>query len=244
MKGNLLLYGDCLERLDEIPDKSADMVLTDPPYSSGGLYTGARKKSTGEKYTSREYNGAARFPDFDGDNMDQRSFTEFMRMALSKCRRKTADGGICAVFIDWRNLPAMTDAMQAAGWIYSGIVPWDKGNSRATPWRFRNDCEYVVWGTNGKRDAAYRKGVEVYPGCYHVPAVPSRRKHHQTEKPLELLEALLRVCPEGGTVLDPFAGSGSTGVACMRTGRGFVGIESGREYFDVMRERMEDENAG
>ena len=172
--------------------------------------------------------------------MDQRSFTAFMRAVLLKCRKKTVEGGICAVFIDWRNLPAMTDALQMAGWLYSGIAVWDKGNSRATPWRYRNDCEYVVWGINGHRDAKQEKGVEVYPGCYHVPIVQSRDKHHQTEKPQRLLEALLKICHKGGTVLDPFAGSGSTGVACMNTGRKFIGVEIGKEYFDIMTERVRD----
>ena len=58
--------------------------------------------------------------------MDQRSFTEFMRMILFKLRLKVVDGGIAAVFIDWRNLPAMTDAFQMAGWIWRGVVPWNK----------------------------------------------------------------------------------------------------------------------
>ena len=83
--------------------------------------------------------------------MDQRSFTEFMRMVFVKCREKAKPESIAAVFVDWRNLPAMTDALQTAGWIYRGIVVWDKGTSRAMPNRFRNDCEYIVWGTNGAR---------------------------------------------------------------------------------------------
>ncbi len=187
------------------------MVLCDPPYSSGGLYAGDRKKSTREKYTCRSFKGAASFADFSGDNMDQRSFTEFMRMVLAKARYKTVPGGIAAVFVDWRNLAAMTDALQAAGWVYRGIIAWDKGNSRATPNRFRNDCEYIVWGTNGKREVKYKPGVFVGAGCYHIPGMNARKKHHQTEKPVELLEKLVGIVSAGGTVLDCFMGSGSTG---------------------------------
>lgn len=216
-----------------------DMVLTDPPYSSGGLFAGDRKATTRTKYTDDDYNGAARFPDFSGDNMDQRSFTEFMRMTLFKARQKCKNGGIAAVFVDWRNLSAATDALQAAGWIYRGIVVWDKGTSRPTPNRFRNDCEYVVWGTNGPRKAEYVKGVFVGSGCYRIPGVISSQKHHQTEKPVELLESLLAICPEGGTVLDPFMGSGSTGVACVNTGRHFIGIELESSYFQTAKQRIE-----
>ena len=67
---------DCLEGMKLLPDESLDMVLTDPPYSSGGLFAGDRKADTRNKYTRTECNGAARCQSFSGDNMDQRSFTE------------------------------------------------------------------------------------------------------------------------------------------------------------------------
>lgn len=238
-----LMCGDCLELMGCIPDGSVDMVLTDPPYSSGGLFAGDRKEKTSVKYTNKKYNGSARFQDFSGDNMDQRSFTEFMRWILRKARYKAKAGAICAVFVDWRNLPALTDSIQAAGWIWRGIAVWDKGTSRNIPSRFRNDCEYIVWGTNGPRKAVYKKGEGAFPGCYHVSSVPTRQKHHQTEKPVALLEKLVAICPEGGTALDPFMGSGSTGVACARTGRGFIGIELDPGYFEIAQQRIAEETS-
>lgn len=235
-----LYQGDCLELMKDIPDGSVDMVLADPPYSSGGLFAGDRKKSTREKYCSDDYNGAARFQDFSGDNMDQRSFTEFMRMVLNKCRQKSKPESICAVFVDWRNIAAMIDALQAAGWVYRGIVVWDKGNSRAIPNRFRNDCEYVTWGTNGPRKTEYINGTFIGAGCYHIPGVSTKKKNHQTEKPVELLKKLLAICPSGGVILDPFMGSGSTGVACVNTGRTFIGMELDPGYFETAKRRIEE----
>ncbi len=239
-----LLHGDCLERLTEIPDGSVHMVLTDPPYSSGGLFAGDRKRDTRVKYIGNEFNGAARFRSFSGDNMDQRSFTEFLRMVLFKCRQKTVPGGICGVFIDWRNLPAVTDALQAAGWVWRGIVVWNKGVSRPVLGRYRNDCEFFPWATNGPREAAPVDSCSILPGFYNVPSVTTGRRHHQTEKPVPLLERLIELCPAGSTVLDPFMGSGSTGVACAKTGRDFVGIELDVGYYDTARLRIEGvENA-
>lgn len=107
-----IFNGDCLAELHNIPDGSIDMVLTDPPYSSGGLFAGNRKQDTRTKYTSSKDNGAARFQNFSGDNMDQRSFTAFCREVFSQIRPKVKEGGILGAFIDWRNLPAMTDALQ------------------------------------------------------------------------------------------------------------------------------------
>lgn len=235
-----LLCGDCLELIKNIPDGSVDMVLADPPYSSGGLFAGDRKASTRTKYCDSDYNGAARFQNFSGDNMDQRSFTEFMRMVLNKCRQKAKPESICAVFVDWRNLPALTDALQMAGWVWRGVVVWDKGNARNIPGRFRQDCEFVVWGTNGQKTVDWTPGFTALPGFYSEKGVPTKQKHHQTEKPVELLEKLLAICPEGGSVLDPFMGSGSTGVACVNTGRNFIGIELDEQYFKTARRRVEE----
>ena len=110
-----LLHGDCLAMLKEVEPGSVDLILCDPPYSSGGTHAGDRKASTTAKYTDNDFNGAARLPAFSGDNMDQRSFTAFMRWVCSELRQKTMEGGILEMFVDWRNLPAMTDAVQMAG---------------------------------------------------------------------------------------------------------------------------------
>lgn len=235
-----LHQGDCMELMKEIPDGSVDMVLTDPPYSSGGLFAGDRNASTRTKYTNNDYNGAARFQSFSGDNMDQRSFTEFMRMVLVKARQKCRPEAIAAVFCDWRQMPSMTDAFQAAGWVWHGIVVWNKGTARNIPGRFRQDCEFVVWGTNGPKSVDWKPGFCAMPGCYSIHSVSTKQKHHQTEKPVELLEKLLAICTDGGTVLDPFMGSGSTGVACANTGRSFIGIELDTGYFETAKRRIEE----
>lgn len=235
-----LLEGDCLELMKQIPDGSVDMVLTDPPYSSGGMFAGDRKASTRVKYADCDFNGAARFPDFTGDTMDGHSYITFIRMTALSMLPKIKAGGIVAFFTDWRQLPSMADAIQTGGVIYRGIVVWNKKNSRPTPYRFRNDCEYVVWGTKGQRAAPMVAGATAYPGYYCVPSVSTLRKHHQTEKPVELLERLLEIVPKGATVLDAFMGSGSTGVACVNTGRDFIGIELDHGYFEVAKKRIEE----
>ena len=109
-----LLKGNCLDLLRQLEPGCADLVLIDPPYSSGGLFAGDRKQDTRVKYT--DFNGAARFPSFSGDNMDQHSFIQFMAHVSMELRELTKEGGTIAAFIDWRNLPAMTDAIQMAGY--------------------------------------------------------------------------------------------------------------------------------
>jgi len=66
----------------------------------------------------------------------------------------------------------------------------------------------------------------------------THEKHHQTEKPVDLLENLIRIVPEGAIVLDYFMGSGSTGIACLNTGRNFTGIELDETYFKIAENRI------
>lgn len=237
-----LLKGNCLEVLEGLEADCADLVLIDPPYSSGGLFAGDRKQDTRTKYTNNDFNGAARFPNFSGDNMDQRSFVQFMGIISAKLREITKDGGAIATFVDWRNLPAMTDAIQMGGWVWRGVIVWDKGISRNIPGRFRNDCEYIVWGTNGGKKVDWKaaKGKKAMPGIYHISGVNTKSKHHQTEKPVELLKALCQIAPRGGTVVDCFMGSGSTGVACIEEGRDFIGIELNDEYYETAVRRIRE----
>lgn len=233
---NAIYNMDCLEGIKLLPDNYVDMVLMDPPYSSGGLFAGDRKASTKDKYTRKEYNGAFRLPSFSGDNMDQRSFTEFMRMVLHTARLKSKDGGIIAAFIDWRNLPALTDAVQTAGWVWRGIAVWDKKNSRPQKGRFRNQCEYIVWGSNGPLPVD--RDVGCLPGVFSYANVSSQNRVHQAEKPVPLLSDLLEIVPEGALVLDPFMGSGSTCVACLNTKRNYIGIELNKSYFETAQKRL------
>ena len=235
-----LIQGDCLKKIKEIPDNSVGMVLTDPPYSSGGLFIGDRQKNTSSKYTDLGFNGASRFSDFTGDNMDQLSFISFMREVLFSVKSKVKPGGIVGFFCDWRQIAASVIALQMAGYLYKGIVVWNKGNSRNTPSRFRNDCEYFVWGTNGMRPVKYEHNIKVFPGCYNFPTVSTKHRHHQIEKSVDLLEKLIAIVPEGESVLDMFMGSGSTGVACVNTNRSFIGIELDENYFATAKKRIEE----
>lgn len=238
MRLNYIDNIDCLEGLASLPDSSVDLVLTDPPYSSGGAFSGDRRSRTSTKYTATDYEGAAALPDFSGDNMDQRGFMEFTRQVFAKCREKTKPEGVIAVFIDWRNLPALCDSLQAAGWVWRGIAVWHKPNGRPQKGRFRNEFEFVVWGSNGPMP--FDRDVGCLPGYYKYPNVASKDRQHQTEKPLPLIEDLLEIVPKGATVLDPFMGSGTTAVACLRTGRNFIGYELSKEYHAIAQQRIAD----
>jgi DNA modification methylase len=230
----VLHHGDALAVLRSMPDASVDAVITDPPYSSGGFTRGDRSLPPAMKYTM---NGTKiERPAFSGDNRDQRSFAYWCALWLGECLRVAKPGAPLCVFTDWRQLPTMTDAVQAGGWVWRGIVVWDKTEAcRPAMGRFAAQCEYVVWGTAGPS----RDDEEV--GClWGVVREPVRMayKHHVTGKPTAVMQRLVQICPPGGVVLDPFAGSGTTGVAALLEGRCFRGVEVAGEYTQIARDRM------
>lgn len=224
--------GDALAVLRDLPAASVDAVITDPPYSSGGQYKGDRSATTGAKY------GGESMSDFSGDNRDQRSHLTWMNLWLGECLRVVRPTGVCALFTDWRQLPTTTDALQVGGWVWRGVVPWVKPSGRPL-FRQRawlNQCEYVVWGTAGSSATTPEMTTEPLPGFYAAP--PPRERVHQTQKPLQVMRALVQIVRPGGTVLDPFAGSGTTGVAALLEGRRFIGVELTEHYHAVATERL------
>jgi site-specific DNA-methyltransferase (adenine-specific) len=236
--GRAALYqGDALALLAQLPAGGVDAVMADPPYSSGGAFRGDRANAD----LGAKYNGTAgalwrSLDHFSGDNRDQRAYAYWSALWLSEALRITAPGGVCMVWTDWRQLPTTTDALQAGGWVWRGIVPWHKpmGSSRPQMGRFGAACEYVVWGSAGPMGAGLDVGC--LPGFYQ--AAPPRVREHITQKPLDVMRSLVRICPAGGVVLDPFMGSGTTGVAALNEGRRFIGFELSEHYAAVARERV------
>ena len=231
--GNISLYnGDALDILSTLPENSVDAVLTDPPYSSGGASLSAKQADPASKYQ----NSSAKriYPSMLGDAKDQRSWTMWCMLWLGQCWHIAKDGAPIMVFTDWRQLPALTDAIQGAGWRWLGIVPWDKRSARPQIGRFRQQCEFVVYGSKGRLTSPSRACL---PGLYAYSVVASQ-KVHLTSKPVALMHDLLAITQSGGTVLDPFMGGGSVGIACRESGRGYIGIELSPEYYAISRDRI------
>ena len=231
-----LFYGEALEMLDSLTAASVDALVTDPPYSSGGAFRGDRAADTKTKYLNSDSGNRDRTTNFGGDNRDQRSFHFWSTLWAAAALRASKPGAPALFFTDWRQLPISTDYLQAGGWVWRGVVPWVKRSARPQMGRFSAQAEYVVWGSAGPMPV--ERGVGCLPGFYEF-ASPADREH-VTQKPVDLMAAMVEICPAGGPVLDPFMGSGTTGVAAVASGRRFVGCEQSREYFDVACRRLEE----
>lgn len=231
-----VVHGEAFRMLRELPDAHVDLVLTDPPYSSGGQFRGDRSANTDVKYQSSD--AIVRFENFAGDNRDQRSWMAWCALWLSECLRVSKPGSVLCMFTDWRQLPSATDAIQAGGWVWRGVAVWDKVVARPQPGRFRAQAEYIVWATNGPRDTG-TDGAIYLDGVFRIRTPTTDEREHATQKPLELMEQLVLLAPLGGIVLDPFTGSGTTGVAAKMRGRQFIGFEISEHYCAISRRRLE-----
>jgi site-specific DNA-methyltransferase (adenine-specific) len=230
--------GDALAVLRDLPDASVDAVITDPPYSSGGMVRGDRAVAgTHRKYVGDVVNSR---PEIAGDSRDGRGYGYWCALWLGECRRVVRLGGVALLFTDWRQLPTTTDSLQAGGFVWRGIVPWYKPNTRPQVGRFTAQCEYVVWGSAGAMPVDYDAGT--FPGFYR--ADPTRDKEHITQKPLTLMREIVKVVPLGGSILDPFMGAGTTGVAAALEGRNFIGVELTEHYYRVAEDRIRSTERG
>ncbi|WP_163532715.1 DNA-methyltransferase [Helicobacter suis] len=227
---NRVFCDDALEFLPKLPDNSIDCVLIDPPYCSGGVKSlNARNISTTKKYL-----GVASFLDFEGDGKDQRVWIFWLSEILRQIKRVLKPSAYFFSFIDWRQLPALSDTIQLADLAWRGVIVFNKGNS-ARPFAnaFKQQCEFICWGTRGALPLTTRKEANYYYG-YVEAKTPYKDKQHPTQKPLEVLKHCLQVVASKTEatpiVLDCFCGSGSTGVACAQLGLDFIGVEKVQEY--------------
>ena len=221
-EGVLLMQGDCLELLKDIPDGSVDMVLTDPPY--GIDYQSQWKKNKSE-WMPKIKN-------------DKRPFIDFIPLI----KRVLTPTGCVMVFTRWDVQQKFIDEMNGNGLKVKNVLIWDKeihgmGDLKHS---FASRYESIIFSSekgflfNGKRPQDIIKFRRVLPN----------ELKHPNEKPVGLLEWLVSKCTrQNETVFDPFMGSGSTGAACVNTGRNFIGMELDPGYFEVAKRRIEEAQA-
>lgn len=222
-----LHHGDALVVLHDLPSASVDALITDPPYSSGGRRENARsiRKSMIRSATDDDW--------IAGDAMSTAGFVRMMREVGMEARRILKPGGHLLAFIDWRMYPNLAAALETADLRQHPTLVWDKTHFGMGS-VFRNQHEWICHFTAGSAAAPQRRDV---PNVLAYP--PVRGGVHPTEKPVPLLRTLVSVvCPKGGTVVDPFAGSCATGVAALLEGRNFIGAELADNYHAVGLDRL------
>ncbi|SHE66509.1 site-specific DNA-methyltransferase (adenine-specific) [Seinonella peptonophila] len=223
---NSVIQGDCLEVMKTIETESIDSVITDPPYCSGG-FTEAQKKASTQMIRS-----ASTW--FVNDNMTTLGLIWLIRNVAIECNRLLKPSGSMLIFCDWRMYPHLAPALESSGLQLRNLIVWDKG-VMGLGFGFRPQHELVMEFVKGKAKYETKKGRNVI----QAKRVTPKGKQHPTEKPVELMAELIKVVtPFGGTVLDPFCGSGTTLVAAKENGYSYIGIEKDEGYVQVARKRL------
>ncbi len=211
-----LKHGDCLQILPTIEAGTIDAIITDPPYGIDYQSSWCEKKKP--KIAN-----------------DTRPFIWFLHDAY----RVLKDPGCALIFCRWDVQNIFKDAMEAAGLTIKSQVIWDReghGMGDLTG-SFAPQHDVIWFGT---------KGDYKFPGKRPTSVIRSTRINgealcHPNEKPVELMADLIAsTVPKGGVVLDPFAGSGSTGVAALKIEREFIGIELDRNHYETAYRRLRD----
>jgi len=235
--GITIYHGDCREIMPTLP--KADLVLTDPPYSSGGAMRSDRNLPTLAKYTMSGTKGS--HGEFSGDNRDQRSLTLWLSFVFSDMLKASHAGTALLSFMDWRNLPCAIDAVQVGGWVYRGLIPWDKTEQvRPDKGWFAAQCEYIVAATNGPLVRGHLADGICQTGYIRC-RVETQEKQHITQKPILLFLEILKTRNDWQLILDPFMGSGTTLVAAKQLGRRAIGIEIEERYCEIAAKRLSQE---
>jgi DNA modification methylase len=230
-EGVELWCGDCREVLPLIGE--VDAVVTDPPYCSGGFSEAGRQAAKGMGLRSETIREVGWFVN---DNMTSAGLCWLMSHVAGWSRRCIKRGGTFTAFTDWRMSGALAPAIESAGFRYQNMIVWAKP-SAGLGTGFRAQHEIALHFSNGTPQYYSAKHGNVL----QVSRVHSSAREHQTEKPVDLISAIIEtVSPEGGAILDPFMGSGTTGVAAVVTGRKFVGIEIDPHYFEIAHRRISE----
>lgn len=236
---------DCMVVLKDMPDESIDLIVTDPPYKvtsrgSAGNSGGMLQKDINKKGQVFAHN-----------NIDCSEYApEFYRVLK--------DGSHCYVMTNHINLIHMLNTftdlrtdeekekgIKPYGFHFIKSLVWDKGNKIMGQY-YMSQFEYILFFRKGK-------GVKINNcGTSDILCVPNVKTKgedgknlHDTEKPVELMRILIENSTRGGqVVLDPFMGSGTTGIACVESGRDFIGCEIDTHYFEIAESRIETAQSG
>ena len=222
--GQRLILGDCLQVMPLLG--RFDAIITDPPFEAQA-HTDIRRTQKSIK------TGVA-------DSLGFSAITEDVRSFIPLWSAKNCDGWLLA-FCQVEAVAAWRDAMEAASLKYKRGMAWVKPDSSP---QFNGqgpaqgyECIASAWCGSGisRWNGGGKRGVFI-----HNTNQPDRHGVHQTEKPIPLMVELIRLFCNGGHVLDPFMGSGTTLVACQRLGRNGTGIELDPDYFAIACKRVDE----
>ena len=248
-----LLNSDAIVALQKMETASIDFVFADPPYflSNDGFTVKSGKAVSVNKGDWDKSGG------FESEMVFHESW-------IAECLRVLKPNGTIAISGTYHSIYKCGYLLQKLGCRIINDITWFKPNGApALAGRnFTASHETILWASKGQKakhvfnysqsrdwevdnDLIYRRGKQMR-SVWSIPTTPKREKffgNHPTQKPIELMKRLIALCTtEGDLVLDPFCGSGSTGVASVLLGRNFVGIDLDQGFLNLAAKRIESVN--
>lgn len=234
----VLLCGDSLRVLSELEDSTCDLILTDPPYNLG-LFMKKRGTNIGKLRANH-------FAVASWDLLGFEEWTAKMDSFFAQAARILKKRGAVLMFMSIIKLETIKQLAERHGFYYKTIGIWHKTNPmpRNMNLQFVNSTESWIYLVNAATTGTFNNNGKVVHDFYETAAVRGiERKFgvHPTQKPLAMMEHFVSLLSnEGDLVVDPFMGSGSTGVACRNLNRRFLGIDVSPEYCEIARRRISE----
>ena len=223
-----LINGNCLDTLKNIPNESIDLIVTDPPYPT----TSRGNAGNSGGMLQKDINKKGRV--FTHNNINCKEYApEFYRLLK--------DGSHCYVMTNHINLIDMLNTFTDVGFHFIKSLIWNKGNKIMGQY-YMSQYEYILFFRKGKGKKINNCGTSDILSISNKKTKDKDGKNiHDTEKPIELMEVLVNnSSQENELIIDPFMGVGSTGVACIKNNRNFIGIEIDENYFNIAKSRLEE----
>lgn len=228
--------GDCIEKMKSIPSNSIDLIVTDPPYNLG-LFM--HKRGTNLKKMRDNcfaYTG--------WDNLAFEEWCSVMNLFLLECSRVLKKRGALIVFMSIIKAGTIVELASNTKLYYKTTGIWHKTNPmpRNMNLHFINSTEAWIYFVNDANTGVFNNNGKAIHDFIETSTISTKEKksvNHPTQKPISLLNHFVEILSnENDIVLDPFMGSGSTGVSSLSLNRKFIGIELDTNYFELTSNRL------
>ncbi len=216
---NKIINGDCLEEMINIPDMSVDLIITDPPYSTPVVTAFGREKVK--------------------NTADLSIQESYFKQVKSEYERILKPNGRIFIFCDDKFYPILSRSFYS--WQNIGLMIWDKKKiGMGNPIRKRH--ELIMYASRDSFEYNRTEGITHYPSVIEFSMTDD--KVHPAQKPVGLIEYLIKgFSNEGDTVLDNYAGSGTTLLAAKNLNRNYIGIEMSEDYIRLIEQRLKTNEA-
>lgn len=238
MANMVLLNQDCIKAMESIDAHSIDLIVTDPPYNLGNFMI---NRDTNLNKMRDNFFGTAGW-----DNMEYNEWANSMDNFFSSAARVIRRGGAMIVFMAIIKVETIIRLAERHGFYYKTTGIWHKTNPmpRNMNLHFVNSTEAWIYFTYKTKTGTFNNGGAMLHDFIETSVTPNGERHygkHPTQKPESLIQHFVEILSNpGDTVLDPFMGSGTTGVVSKKSGRNFIGIELDEQYFNMAKNRIEE----